>query len=379
MKFPFLKSPERYLVLETLSDRTHGLLLRVTGEKKIIPERAWDDFSWGRMSKFIKKLRGAKMIVSADPSRATTIMIPAEMKRDPKDAAEPLGPVELENLLAQETARVFTQVREQASRELGLDELHTIVVENRAGNFRVDGHKVLNPLGFAAKRIEAILELTLTTREVFDEWKHLFAQSEDFFFTETARAELYTIRKVHQLPVNLLKLEPDKTSFFILDRAAAGTAMYRGRLDWSLRSLMKCIEDAWGVSPDTAERVYRKYLKKEVSPHVARFLEKTLKPSLEALLKAAGKSRLKGAVFIESPLPLPFVYPYRRGGITYSEPSVGDILAKVGLSINARDWGIPHHELVSRLAPFLEFYYNKTDSVINRWLKRRIHWLGGST
>lgn len=376
MKFPFLKSPERHLVLEVLPDQTRGLLLRVTGEKKIVPERTWDDFSWGRMGKLIKKLRGTKTIVSADPSRAMTITIPAELKRDPKDAAEPLGPVELENLLAQATAQVFTQCREQASRELGLDELHTIVVENRAGNFRVDGHKVLNPLGFAAKRIEAILELTLTTREVFDKWKHLFVQSEDFFFTETARAELYALRKVHDPPVNLLSLEPEKTSFFILDRAASGTAMYRGHLDWSLRSLTKRLEDVWDISPETAERIYRSYLKKEVSPHVDRFLEKTIKPSLEALVKAVGKSRLKGTVFIESQLPLPFVFPYRRGRIIFSESRVADILTKVGLSVDARDWDIPLHELTRRLAPFLEFYYNKTDSVINRWLKRRIHWLG---
>ena len=79
----FWKPREKFLILEITPERTKGLLVNIDEDKRITPEKHWDDFSFtGTQSHSAQNLRKRKLIVSADSALATTLSFPAEFKRE---------------------------------------------------------------------------------------------------------------------------------------------------------------------------------------------------------------------------------------------------------------------------------------------------------
>ncbi len=384
IRLPFIDySREKFLLLEVYPSGTRGLLISIDQEKKINLEKVWSSFSWSNLSRhFRQKIIGWNVIVSASPVLAVTTVIPVKLEREKNSLASPILAGELENLLAQATAKIFNQCRAFASRSLGIDELDTILIDNRVVGFKVDNHQVVNPIDYKAKRIDAILELTLTTRNIFDDWKNFFniGETRNFFFTELARAELSVLEKIRSTPLGLVVTEKDGTTAFHVDRSSKNSIVKRHKIHWLADKMVSLISEAWGVDEPIAREIYLNYLKKDVSPHVFRYLSRLTSPVLEALYKELKRVNLKGPVFIDAHLPLPIVFPKRLGRMVIADLPVMPILDKLGFKADFRDWSIPAHEVPRRLAPFFEFYYNNDkESGVNHWLRRRLHWLGSSS
>lgn len=379
MKLTLLPKREKTLVLEILPQKTRGLLLSIEPDKNIKLEKFWENFSWSHLSRKLRHhIQNWKIVIAADPSLAVTLMFPIKMTREVERIKEPVSAVEIENLLAQATARVFNQCRADASRHLRIDELNTVLIDNRVSNFRVDGHQVINPLDFKARRVDAILELTLTTRDIFEEWKNFFSigPKQNFFFTEFGKAELFVLSKTEPSPVNLMILTPDKSHYFTLETTVLGPTIDRGRLRWSTNLLLKTISSTWGVSTPIARSIYNHYLNKSLSSNVIRFFDNNLKAAMNPFFVQAQRTRLKGVVYIDTHLPLPLVFPRRQGKVIFRDLPLTSLLDKLGFKINLAKWPWSRAQTLRLLAPFLEFYYNNKDLEINHWLRRRLHWLG---
>ena len=143
LSLDFFKPREKFLILEITPERTKGLLLNVDEDKRMTPEKHWDDFSFkGTQSHSAQNLRKRKLIVSADSALATTIAFPVELKRDPGMVRHPIVLAELEALVAQVISKEFASRRREASVRLGLHELDTILVNAKAENFKVDRHTI---------------------------------------------------------------------------------------------------------------------------------------------------------------------------------------------------------------------------------------------
>jgi hypothetical protein len=370
------KPREKFLILDIAPERTKGLLLSVDEDKNIAPEKHWDDFSFkGTQSHSVQNLRKRKLIVSADSSLATTISFPVELKRDLGMARHPITIAELEALLAQVISKEFASRRREASVRLGLHELDTILVNAKAENFKVDRHAIMNPVGFSGKTIEVVLELAFTTRAIFENLKNFFNAKDGFFFTETARAGLRALSKFEALPVNLVFLKPHGASGFMLEKAAWGTSVHREQLDWSLNSIFESIKTAFPVPHDVVLRIYHAFLNEETSEHFRHALHKVMKPTIEKFFEAVRSSKLRGRAYIHAAVPLPFKVPLREGRVVMHELPLRDVLQKSGFSFDASEWEFPDSEMFVRLAPFLEFYNDKSESEINHRLRRRLHWL----
>jgi len=377
IKFAPWSRPEKFLILEALPERTRGLLLSVDAEKNLQVRRFWEEFPVAKLSRRVPwEFGGTKIILAADPSLAFTVFVPVKLEREPAAAKEQLGILELENLLAQSIGKVFSQCRKQAGQALRVGELETVLVGSRVRNFKVDGHKVVNPLGFQGKKIEAVLELTLTTRKIFESWKSFFSTREKFFFTESARAWLTSLEKAGAATVNLITFRPETTSFFILEPAATGTVIYRGKLDWETNRLLESITSSLGVSRSLAEELYGRYLRGETSSSGARWIDRILKPVLDSLFHAMKKTRLRGPIYVDTMTPLPIALPKRRGKIVLTALPLASLVEKLGFTLQPSRHNLSDTQLFRHLAPFLEFYYDKSDSSINHKLWRRLHWLG---
>jgi len=368
---------ERYLIVELSPRGERGLLFGVNRDKYLLFRKAWDNFSLATFAKsknFLKKK--LNVIVVTDESAAYVVKIPVELKQ--RSSKNPLTAGELENLLGQTVSRVFIQHRESAGRALGVNEVDTVLIGSRVFNFKIDGHHVVNPIGFAPKILTAAIELTFTSRNFFVRLKPLFERHKEFFFTESSRAELFALSKVQAAPFALLSLEAETSPFFILTPVAVGHHILRGNIGWSADCFLDFLKGAWAVEEDVAERIYGRYLDRRIGEGAGRSLLKLFRQGAGALLGAIKKSRLKGTVFLKSSRELPFPLSGRRGAVVFHEPPLHTILHTMGFHVEFENWPLLSRGLFSRLAPFIEFYASNDDLEINHWLRRRLHWLGAT-
>jgi hypothetical protein len=390
VKKPILFKPrEKFLVLAIGPSGTDGLFLSVDEDRTIIfeklsknldlkkflksPVRSVAQKSW-EGNYFFKSHR--KVIAVADSSLATTIPIPLDLAREHGTEHSEVVLPELENLIAQAMGKIFNQCRAEAAKRLGIHEIDTIMVGAKARNFKVDGHLVVNPVGFTGKKISLLLELTFTGRALFEDLKQFFNAPEDFFFAESAQARLTSLARARKIPLNLIVDEgPRGASLFILEQTKDGhPVLYRERLMWNFGTIFLRIAAELGVTEGAAQEMYRSYLAGGMSESAARAFKKIIDPAVEQFLKEIGKGKLKGAVYMDAEHDLPFPPLHKYDGATFDRFPMAEMLAQLGFAEREGNWG--SDAAASRhLLPFLEAYFDKSNSEINRKLRRRLHWL----
>ena len=71
---------------------------------------------------------------------------------------------------------------------------------------------------------------------------------------------------------------------------------------------------------------------------------------------------------------LPFPLPHKHGAATFDRFPLAEILQQLGFMDREGDSG--SDAVISRhLLPFIEAYFDKSNSEINQKLRRRLHWL----
>ena len=373
--FNFLARKEKFFILDVSPERASGVVMTLDAEKKIKLEKRRDypERQGLRGALPFPRLQG-KIIVCVNPEFACKQFIPLVLERE--RGAGVLEKVEFENLLAQAVGKLFNQCRRDAGKELGVDEIDVIVADSRVGNFRIDGHRAMSPLGFQTERIHAVLEMTFTTREIFSRAKEFLPAHGEFFFTEREQAELIALGIVKAGRIGLLAAGAEKSRFFLLDRTPAGPTVSRHTVLWGVRAFADILAKELLVGATAAQRLYRSYLQGEVSEGVQRHFERRFRPEIDSLFKAIRKFEPSGGVYIEGD-DVPFALLAKRSKM-FSKPPFEAFLETSGFSIESKDKSMERDLLFRTLAPFFEFYYDKSDTTINHWLKRRLHWLGSA-
>lgn len=257
-----------------------------------------------------------------------------------------------------------------------MDDFHAILVGAKAKHFTVDDKIVMNPVGFAGKKISLLLELTFTNRAIFDDLKQFFNSPDDFFFMEAPQARLFSLARAQKLPLNLIAADEDGTSLFVLEKAKDEyPVLYREKLPWHFSSLFKKIMEEFTVSERTAKELYRIYCKKELSEDAQRTFKKMLEPVIHGFFSAMEKAKVRGVVYIDGPHPLPFDLPHRRGAAVVHEHPFLEIIEKLGFSVDRRGFSEENGATRRAVLYFLEAYFDKNNSEINQKLHRRLHWL----
>lgn len=382
------KPREKFLILEITPSGTSGLFLSVDEEKNLIfeklakninlkkffrsPVRNVTQRSWeGKY--FFKSHR--KVIASVDSSLATTIPIPFDLPREEVNPKEEIILPELENMIAQSMGKIFNQCRSEAAKRLKIHELDTILVGAKARNFKVDNNLVVNPVGFTGKKISLLLELTFTSRELFEGLKDFFNSPEEFFFAESSQVRLSSLARARKLPLNLIVLDGAGASLFVLEKAKDQyPVLYRENLAWSLNGLFDQIKEEMGVSNNVAQEMYHTYVDGRMSDSAERAFKKSIDSSIGEFLKEIEKGKLKGFVYVDSEHALPFKFPYKHTGATFDQFPLSEILQQLGFA-GMQGKGEQEAVLSRHVLPFIEAYFDKSNSDINQKLRRRLHWL----
>jgi len=390
VKKPQLFKPhEKFVVLELTPSGANGLFLSVDEDRNLVFEKYDRNID---LKKFLKSpMRNMtqkswegeylfkshrKVIVAAHPSLATTIPIPLTLPRDEGIEKIEIVLSELENMIAQAMGRIFNQCRAEAAKRLAIHELDTVLVGAKARSFGVDGHRVVNPVGFTGRKISLLLELTFTSRELFEGLKQFFNSPDDFFFAESPQARLTSLSRARKLPITIVADEsPRGSALYIMQKTKDGhPVLYRERMDWGFDRLFLRIAAELGVSESAAKGLYELYVAGGMSESAARSFKKTIDPAIASFFKEAGKGKLVGHVYMDADHDLPFEFPHRRAGMVFEPLPAEEILHQLGFAKS--DGGdIPRRALYRNLLPFVEAYFDKSNSDINQKLRRRLHWL----
>lgn len=374
LNFGIFKPKEKFLLLQIEPQKTSAALLSLDEEKNLTPEKFWEKFSFDKFSRNpLKVLDKRKIIVGAHPAFVATILSPVCLERVKEEASNSLGIVELENLFSKEIGKIFNQHRKTASARLGIEEIDTVLVGVKASDFKIDRHVVVNPLGFRGKDIDALLELTFTTRQIFEDLKDFFKSRDGFFFKSSGGASLFALSRVRPLPLSSLLIGQEGTVYAGLDKVVWGKALKEEKIPWSLNSLFKEISSAFDVSPEVTLEIYYKHVKGELSDRLHGSLRRILKPVFDKLLTEIKKIGHKGSIHVYSPVPLPANLRADRAFL--EEMPLEDVLNKLGFKLNLPEWPMEKSAIFMLLAPFWESYFDKSDSEINQKLRRRLHWL----
>ena len=366
---------EHFFILEVGPESLGGVLLAVDREKNIFVKRVFSPVPRGSALRW-KNWWGfprVAPIAALDSSLAHTAIIPVSHVRE--RIREPLRAQELEDILGQHIGRALPQARKDAARELGVDELDALLAKAQVADFKIDTHRVLNPLGFRAQRVDAVVRLTFTTREAFTETKRIFGGRGSLFFADITDAELSLLERVETLPLNLIRIRPWQSSRFSTNHTQAGYAVHRGDLAWRARGFEEAVQEAWGVSQAVAHRLYKMRIKNEFGEPVLRFFDRIFLPRVKSFFAEVTAMKTKGAFYVDATCALPFAFNSRKI-LGLKEPPMDALLERLGFTLDADGIPFSSRSAFRFLAAFSAFYYDKSDAAMNAWLTKHLSWLG---
>ena len=120
---------------------------------------------------------------------------------------------------------------------------------------------------------------------------------------------------MRKLPLNLVVSDGEGGAALSVLANPKGeyAVLYRERFNWSFSSFVKHLARDFAVSEEVAKKLYCLYHRGELSEHAQRAFKRTVEPALGAFFGELEKSRIKGAVYVDTPHALPVSLPHKHG------------------------------------------------------------------
>lgn len=294
-----------------------------------------------------------KEIIDLDSDSAVTIFSFVEIAR--KNPNEDLGMLDLQNYISQAIWKFFDSSRSGVAERLGVDESDMLLTDARIMGIKIDGHRVVNPQGFAGRKLEIFLETTMVRRDKFVDNAHLF---------EGGSIRAYMLaKKLDFEDIIYVEVRDTTTTIFV---SGKNGITYMDSFEWGGRNLVDSIERELEVLPFTADGIYTKHANGMVSENVAKRLDKIFYNTLEEfvngvteIMKSYLGSRKKNvpSVHLRTFFPVP-------EGVYRKRFPFGDKRIRFLSSIGE-----------SELNVFVEDEIHDVYSELNDLARRRIKWL----
>lgn len=390
-RFSSLFSPgDKYLFIEILNHYIQTTTLRVNFEKKQIriiknQVRHFEAFNTldilketGLLLKKIRKLPSYKIVLSLDPKLATTIYSSVPLIR--QRPGEIIDEADIDNLVSQAIWRFFDRQRVKIARKMDIDDIDVLLSDVRMRGIKIDGHKVLNPIGFKAKSVEFSFSQTFIVRDFLRGLREILSLEKIVFVTEAgsvlANAAFNLLKPNHLF---LIKIFPSQT---ILYSAAPGRLAHLDNYNWGQNNLIGALQDQLAVDEEVAKQIIDLHNENKASPIVLRRLENILVKELQIFVNGLESiiDKESAKVLLNPYFNLPtLIFSQRFQGrlnksLRFSHLSTDLITDNFGFAVKFKK-PAKVKNLLTILAAFLEIDSLPKDDKLNYLAKRRVRWL----
>ncbi len=246
-----------------------------------------------KIIKKIPKHSEYNVILNLDSKLALTIYSSVSLVRSkPKEI---IDEADLDNLISQSIWRFFDKQRPKAAKKMGVEEIDVLLSDVRIRGIKVDGHKIINPLGFKAKSIEIYLSETFGVRDFIKGIREVMPANKIIFVSEAGTTLSHSLlNSFNDLKsLFLVNLFPNQTSVF---HASTGHLYHIDSFDWGENSLLQSLQNSFKLDETVSRDIIDLYNKNHASPYMIKKLEnifieecRVLANGIESLAPESGK------------------------------------------------------------------------------------------
>lgn len=389
----FFERGERFLVVEVFPDVVRASLVRANFERKrirflksaaVVPVAGES----GELCVAVKRLlrhfpwRARKRVILAlDATLATTVRASVLLMRP--NPEEPIDEADLENRIAQGIWKLFDRERSRAAAKMKANVIEVGLTDVRVGHIKLDGHRVVNPVGFRAKVVELQFDLTFAAKPFLASLREAVAPGRIALLIEagTAAADVVARSGVAD-PFLAAQIFADRTCVY----AAEGTSIaYADEFAWGRNNLLAALSTRLGTNQKTSAAILARYLARDGSPYLMKRLEGFLLEELtlfaHGLDPHLARHRAASAYLVPffDPPSVMFTRSFaarfaRRVKLALANETL--ISGALGFDLEASAPGEPEQpNMFPATAGLLAFYFAPVDDRIDRVAKRHARWL----
>ena len=349
-------------------------------ELKVAKVRAHAD-----LKKLLKKfsrfgrLGNYKIIVGLDSHLASTIYSSVVLVRD--KYKELIDEPELDNLISQAIWKFFDRSRNKVAGKIGVADMDILLSDVRIRGIKLDGHKVVNPLGFKAKTVEVQFSQTFLSRSLVDSIKESLPLQQVVFMSENGAACSSVVARAQPVNESFLfaNLYHDRTQLFLADGSQNS---YWDRLGWGENNLKRSLAEDLALDAETAGLVIAKYSRKEASETFRRRFEGLLGKELDSLassLNASSKKAGTRTIYFNPFFDMPEIFAASMKSqfdrtVKFQKLSLDLISQNFGFDIKFKHKGDAEQSFCT-IAALMEWYLSPHDDKMSQLAKRRVRWL----
>ncbi len=375
----------RFTIAEVYADRVRLAQISLNREAKEIIVHAFREITQGGeegLRAAFRKMRlprQSRALILADAGRTHTVYASLTQLRERPQ--EPIDEGDLDNLVSQAIWKYFDRNRGRIAKAMGVPEFDLLLSEAHVSAVRLDGHRVVSPLGFKARSFEAQFMQTYLSRAFSEAVNALGLRGRLAGVSEMAPAIARALQGGTTHPSFLLAVIARRETSVA---GAEGTHVERSEtVPWGTSHLADYIKERLALSLGATNEVLRRYTNGLCSDDLLRRLDALLLEGLEFFISRVLR-RLRGAaaraLYLYATDPLPPIFfsaQFRRRfppGVAFHPVRDETARQNFGYTVRYAD-GAAEERAAGLLLALLERERVPADARLESAAARRVRWL----
>ena len=312
-----------------------------------------------------------KVIFTLGPQEAVSRYERIFWDRD--DPKKLIDEAEIDNLTSGALLKLFDERRRVAMKQFNLSELEVLLADVKVHEFKIDGHRIINPLKHTGKKIEIFLNETFISRPRFAEWVAILPKRvKAAVFLGAGEATCHLISRFSRKQNFIFAGVGERRADLFI--ATKGGINFLDSFNWGRVRLAEKLAKYLDISPVSGEAILAKIVLGETSPALRRKFGEILSGEVLALLRHLKKAVSRtGVPVLYTDLPALLVSKIFPKIIkTVDTEMIADFF---GFRLNGELQNTGENVDFLSLTSILEFYFLPEEDLVNHLARRRMRWL----
>ncbi len=238
-----------------------------------------------------------------------------------EDPRRHIDEAELENLVSSGLWKIASQHQKGMARKMNIAESDVVCIDALVTQVRVDGHRVISPVGFPAHTVELTVLYSAASRTIAGILAPLLAGEQHVYCTEIGMSELLHLADQNDKR-DVLFMRVSETHTYVYE-SSGGELAYVDTIAWGRSSLVGALTNELMMSKEHVAALLQRAESGLTSAYVRRRIETLLLQEVAVLLKGIGAHVGKTTaqvVYVSAPFSLPMAIfseaAAKRAGIT---------------------------------------------------------------